>query len=611
MSKSSLNSNAPVFIPGQPFMMPAAPAAEERSKTPLLTQAEQPAAASAGAPQQQVALNELCSGMEAATLNENEHSWDEEDDSIEAEKATPGETSEPDASPPPMEGEAEETAAPGVAPGKSAKMKPDPRPHLNIVFIGHVDAGKSTTCGNILYLTGGVDSRTIEKYEREAKEKNRDSWFLAFVMDTNEEERQKGKTVEVGRAYFSTPNRRFTLLDAPGHKAFVPNMIEGSGWGVEEGVKEASLGHHCVCEDVLPRVGNDPLCVSVQADIGVLIISSRKGEFETGFEKGGQTREHTLLAKTLGVCQLVVAVNKMDESTCQWNEERYREIIRKTKAFFQGCGFVLGKNLVYIPISGLAGQNLKCHVSRKDSPCFDAKASWYSAEEPTLFEVLDGLTPPPRKPNAALRIPILDGYKDNGVTALGKVEAGTVTFGMTVVLMPNKKRVKVSGIYIDEDDVGYASVGENVRIKLLGCEEDALYSGAVLCCPEAPCPVASKILAYVKVMELLEHRPLLTAGYTCIMHVHTAREEVMLGKLHESSDGKKKKTNPQFVKSDCLVSIEILCFLIVVPSRGILGQEELSSRVCLPTCTAFFPSALVDAAVAALKAHGRLLPQGA
>lgn len=142
----------------------------------------------------------------------------------------------------------------------------DSRPHLNIIFIGHVDAGKSTACGNILYILGYVDDRTIEKYEREAKEKNRESWFLAFIMDINEEERQKGKTVEVGRAHFETKDRRFTILDAPGHKNFIPNMISGAA----------------------------------QADIGVLIISARKGEFETGFERGGQTREHTLLAKTLG-----------------------------------------------------------------------------------------------------------------------------------------------------------------------------------------------------------------------------------------------------------------------------------------------------------------------
>ena len=142
----------------------------------------------------------------------------------------------------------------------------DPREHLNIVFIGHVDAGKSTLSGCILFNMGYVDARTIERYEREAKARNRESWFLAFIMDTSEEERAKGITVEVGRAHFETETYRYTILDAPGHKNYVPNMIAGAA----------------------------------QADVGILVISARKGEFETGFEKGGQTREHALLAKTLG-----------------------------------------------------------------------------------------------------------------------------------------------------------------------------------------------------------------------------------------------------------------------------------------------------------------------
>ncbi|BAM42027.1 translation elongation factor EF-1 subunit alpha [Theileria orientalis strain Shintoku] len=169
---------------------------------------------------------------------------------------------------------------------ESSLPPPDSRAHINIVFIGHIDAGKSTTCGNILYLSGYVDERTIEKYGKEAKDKNRESWFLAFIMDTNEEERERGKTIEVGRAKMETPNRRFTILDAPGHRNYVPNMIEGA----------------------------------TQADCGVLIISARKGEFETGFERGGQTREHALLAKTLGIASCVslnVFRSKLPDSSNQ------------------------------------------------------------------------------------------------------------------------------------------------------------------------------------------------------------------------------------------------------------------------------------------------------
>jgi len=160
---------------------------------------------------------------------------------------------------------------------------------INIVFCGHVDAGKSTIGGQLMYLTGQVDKRTLEKYQNEAREKSRESWYLSWALDTNEEEREKGKTVEVGRAWFETEKKHFIILDAPGHKCFVPNMIGGAA----------------------------------QADIAILVISARKGEFETGFERGGQTREHAMLVKTAGVRYLVVLINKMDDPTVNWDQQRY------------------------------------------------------------------------------------------------------------------------------------------------------------------------------------------------------------------------------------------------------------------------------------------------
>lgn len=279
---------------------------------------------------------------------------------------------------------------------KRGLKQPDSRPHLNVVFIGHVDSGKSTTCGNILFLTGQVDSRTIEKYEREAKEKNRDTWYYAYVMDTNDEERVKGKTVEVGRASFELPGIRYTILDAPGHRGFVPEMLSGAA----------------------------------QADVGVLIISARKGEFEAGYERGGQTREHVMLAKTLGVDRLVVAINKMDEATCNWSEERYNDIVTRLGSFLKSCGF--SKDVVFLPMSGLLGQNLKDHVSEKTSPCYEGNASWYTTDRPTLLQVLSAIVPPKRDFLGPLRIPLLSGYKDTGVVAIGKVESGVVLVDQNV-----------------------------------------------------------------------------------------------------------------------------------------------------------------------------------
>lgn len=202
--------------------------------------------------------------------------------------------------------------------------------HLNIVFIGHVDAGKSTMGGNLLYITGMVDKRTMEKYEREAKDAGRESWYLSWALDSTPQERAKGKTVEVGRAYFETEKRRYTILDAPGHKTFVPSMISGAA----------------------------------QADVAILVISSRKGEFETGFERGGQTREHIMLVKTAGVSKLVVVINKMDDHTVVWAKSRFDEIRDKLTPFIKAAGFNPKTDVTFLPVSAYAGLNLKDRVPK-------------------------------------------------------------------------------------------------------------------------------------------------------------------------------------------------------------------------------------------------------
>lgn len=208
--------------------------------------------------------------------------------------------------------------------------------HLNIVFVGHVDAGKSTMGGNLLYITGMVDKRTMEKYEKEAKEAGRESWYLSWALDSTPQERAKGKTVEVGRAYFETSARRYTILDAPGHKTFVPSMISGAA----------------------------------QADVAVLVISARKGEFETGFEKGGQTREHVMLIKTAGVSKLVIVINKMDDPTVEWDQGRYDEIKGKLTPFVKGAGFNPKTDVTFIPVSAFTGVNLKDRVTKTICPWY-------------------------------------------------------------------------------------------------------------------------------------------------------------------------------------------------------------------------------------------------
>ncbi|CAN6227511.1 unnamed protein product [Urochloa humidicola] len=391
--------------------------------------------------------------------------------------------------------------------------------HLNVVFIGHVDAGKSTCGGQILFLSGQVDDRTIQKYEKEAKDKSRESWYMAYIMDTNEEERVKGKTVEVGRAHFETEHTRFTILDAPGHKSYVPNMISGAS----------------------------------QADIGVLVISARKGEFETGYEKGGQTREHVLLAKTLGVAKLVVVINKMDEPTVKWSKERYDEIEGKMVPFLKSSGYNVKKDVQFLPISGLLGANMKTRLDK--SIC-----SWWDG--PCLFEVLDRIEVPLRDPKGPVRMPIIDKYKDMGTVVMGKIESGTIREGDSLLVMPNKSHVKVIGISLDESKVRRAGPAENVRVKLSGIEEEDIMAGFVLSSVANPVGAVTEFNAQLQILELLDNA-IFTAGYKAVLHIHSVVEECEIVELIEEIDMKKKKEadpkkkkpkrKPLFVKNGAVV----------------------------------------------------------
>ena len=401
----------------------------------------------------------------------------------------------------------------------------DPREHVNLVFIGHVDAGKSTLSGNILYLTDNVDKRTIERYEREAKELNRESWFLAFIMDTNDEERAKGKTVEVGRATFETDVKRYTILDAPGHKNYVPNMIMGAS----------------------------------QADVGVLVISARKGEFETGFDRGGQTREHAMLAKTLGVSYLVVVINKMDDPTVQWQKARFDECVSKLKPFLKGCGYKIKKEVKFIPISGLAGHNVKDEVD--ESVCKWWKKLYTTGEHnttsPTLFHLLDSLQFPDRDASASIRIPILDRYSDRGTIAMGKVESGTVRNGMKIMMMPTRNEYKISGLWAGETPVNVARPGENVLVKLSGCGTEDALKGYVIC--SAPyCRAVTKFICELAILDMPDNQPIMTAGFNAMFHSHTCEEPCSVVKVFETTD-RKGKTNKNAAFAN--VGMRLICML--------------------------------------------------
>jgi len=389
---------------------------------------------------------------------------------------------------------------------KAAEAVTTDKEHVNVVFIGHVDAGKSTIGGQMMYLTGMVDKRTLEKYEREAKEKNRETWYLSWCMDTNMEEREKGKTVEVGRAYFETDKKHFTILDAPGHKSFVPNMIGGAS----------------------------------QADLAVLVISARKGEFETGFERGGQTREHAMLVKTAGVKHLVVLINKMDDPTVNWDVKRYDYCKDALTPYLKKLGFNPTKDITFMPCSGLTGSGLKESVG-KDAP-------WYTGQ--SFIPYIDSLPSLKRQVDGPFMMPIVDKYSEMGTVAIGKVESGKCKKGDMLLVMPNGVEVKVDQLWSDDIEVTGVCSGENIKAKLKGIEENEVTPGFVLCDPHNPIKTGTVFDAQVVMLDL---KSIICAGYSCILHLQAMSEEVTIKALIclvDKKTGEKSKTRPRFIKQD-------------------------------------------------------------
>jgi peptide chain release factor subunit 3 len=332
-------------------------------------------------------------------------------------------------------------------------------------------------------------------------------------MDINEEEKAKGKTVEVGRATFDTDKKRLTVFDAPGHKNYVPNMIQGAA------------------------------C----ADFGALVISAKRGEFESGFDLDGQTREHAQLAKSLGMQKLIVVVNKMDESTVKWSKERYQEIKDALTPFLATCGFNVEKDVHWVPVSGISGDNIKDTVDKK-------VCNWYNG--PSFIQLLDELELPKRDPDGPIRIPILDRMKDRGIVVFGKVESGTVRMGEKLTLMPSNTPTQVANVYNSKSEpVKYAKPGENVQLRLLHInDENLINKGDVLCNRDAPMPVSELFEAEVEILELLSYKPILSKGYTCVLHVHTVAEECIIKDImtaYEKNDKGEvvEKVKPQFTKS--------------------------------------------------------------
>ncbi|XP_048346163.1 HBS1-like protein isoform X1 [Sphaerodactylus townsendi] len=376
---------------------------------------------------------------------------------------------------------------------------------LNLVVIGHVDAGKSTLMGHLLYLLGNVNKRTMHKYEQESKKAGKASFAYAWVLDETGEERERGVTMDVGMTKFETQTKVITLMDAPGHKDFIPNMITGAA----------------------------------QADVAVLVVDASRGEFEAGFETGGQTREHGILVRSLGVTQLAVAVNKMDQ--VNWKQERFLEIVSKLGQFLKQAGFK-ESDVAYIPTSGLGGENL---VTRSQS---SELTKWYEGK--CLLEQIDSFKPPQRSVDKPFRLCVSDVFKDqgSGFCVTGKIEAGYVQVGDRLLAMPPNETCTVKGIALHDEPVDWAAAGDHVSLTLTGMDIIKINVGYVFCCPKESVKVCTRFRARVLIFNI--EIPI-TKGFPVLLHYQTVSEPAtitrLLSVLHKSTGEVTKK------KPKCLV----------------------------------------------------------
>ncbi|MCW4022178.1 MAG: translation elongation factor EF-1 subunit alpha [archaeon] len=379
------------------------------------------------------------------------------------------------------------------------------KPHLNLVVIGHIDHGKSTTVGHLFSLTGAVDERTTRAYEEEAKKLGKETFKFAWVLDKLKEERERGMTIDVAYLKFETPKYEFTIIDAPGHRDFVKNMITGAS----------------------------------QSDCAILLISAKRGEFEAGIGSGGQTREHAFLAYTLGVNQIVVAINKMDDASVNWSEERYNEVKNEMERMLKMSGFNPAR-IHFVPTSGWTGDNLQ---KRSEN------MPWYKG--PTLFEALDQMEVPAKPTTKPLRIPIQDIYTITGIGSVpvGRVETGILKEGDELVFMPGNVKGQVKSIETHHVMVKQALPGDNIGFNVRGISKKDVHRGDVAGHSSNPPTVAKEFIGQIIVIH---HPTAIAAGYSPVLHSNTGQISCRFKELISKFDprtGQITEKNPSFLKT--------------------------------------------------------------
>jgi elongation factor 1-alpha len=397
--------------------------------------------------------------------------------------------------------------------------------HINIVVIGHVDSGKSTTTGHLIYKLGGIDKRTIEKFEKDASDMGKGSFKYAWVLDKLKAERERGITIDIALWKFETPKYYVTVIDAPGHRDFIKNMITGTS----------------------------------QADCAILVIASGTGEFEAGISKDGQTREHALLAYTLGVKQLIVAVNKMD--TCKYSEERFNEIKKEVSSYIKKVGYNPDA-VAFVPISGWHGDNMLEPTS--NMPWFkgwEIERKGGKVTGKTLVDALDAIEPPSRPTEKPLRLPLQDVYKIGGIgtVPVGRVETGVLKPNMVVTFAPNELTTEVKSVEMHHEQLTEALPGDNVGFNVKNVAVKDLRRGFVA--SDSKNQPAKEAASFNAQVIILNHPGQIAAGYTPVLDCHTAHIACKFSELLEKIDrrsGKALEESPKALKSGDAAIVKML-----------------------------------------------------
>jgi len=416
------------------------------------------------------------------------------------------------------------------------------KPHLNLVVIGHVDHGKSTLVGRILLDTGQFPEHMVEKFREEAKAKGKESFALAWIFDQLKEERERGLTIDVAHKRFDTEKYYFTIIDAPGHRDFVKNMITGTS----------------------------------QADAAILVVAAPEGVM-------AQTKEHAFLARTLGVDQLVVAINKMDE--VNYDKAKFEEVKNEVDKLLKSIGYK-DDQIQYVPVSAFKGDN-----ASKDK----GNLSWWDG--PTILEAVNNFKVPEKPVDKPLRWPIQDVYSITGVgtVPVGKVETGVMKPGMTLVFKPSTKPGGVTGevktIEMHHEQIQQALPGDNIGVNVRGVGKNDIRRGDVAGPADNPPTVAKSFIARIMV---LNHPSVITKGYTPVFHCHTAQVACRFEELLKKFDprtGEVKEENPEFLKTGDAALVKIVPTRPMVietakdfPQLGRFAVRDMGQTVAAGVC---------------------------